>query len=222
MARRSKTLDELATLRERVVAANMRRRDAEQAQTDAQAQLRRLHDERVNALADEDEARAGKIASAIADLGRRVDGDLGQRLEGAALAARRAEAEVARFRAANFERIEAERAPAGEALTARYEEALRALVDVDRAWHAHQAESISNAAAAPGVDVRRVQDINAGDVARDARRVLARGPLNRPTLAGGPHGVHIAPVDDPDPEIREAARAAVIAQDAARAGGRRG
>lgn len=139
MARRSKTLDELATLRERVVAANMRRRDAEQAQTDAQAQLRRLHDERVNALADEDEARAGKIASAIADLGRRVDGDLGQRLEGAALAARRAEAEVARFRAANFERIEAERAPAGEALTARYEEALRALVDVDRAWHAHQA-----------------------------------------------------------------------------------
>ncbi|QEC48961.1 hypothetical protein FSW04_16200 [Baekduia soli] len=198
--------DELAVLDQAIAEARARTRETQAAAASAHSDAARLTEELTEAFATGDETMAAKLTKAMSKAQAVAGEPWEQRILGAERAANRAQAARDGWVAEHVGGLLAEIEPEASAAT----DAIVDLVDQLEAarvhWHAvgHRVEALVRAA---GWDVRAVPSGEGLDQAiRDTRIALADPP--RPLPSNVPQTISIAPYDDPDPDIRDAARAA--------------
>jgi hypothetical protein len=206
----------LAELGEAVAAANVYARDVERQHRAAEADVARLTEARVEAFAAHDENAAEELQGERTAADATV-AEFAERLEGARRGVQRAEAERAEFATHNLAGLVSERAPEAQAAVRAVTDALDALQAARGAWSAAESECMAllrlaghNTSSLP----RFPEALS--NLVRDARRAggaVVPVPLPREQQA---HVAAIAPEHDPDPDVREAARAKLVAE-----GGRR-
>lgn len=198
----------LAELAQAVADAKTRARTATAEHRAAHADIERLSEARVNAFAAGDEKTAAKLHKERSQAEAMVR-DLAERVAGVERAVTLAENERGGFAARNLDGLLRELHPGAVATAAAVKDAMTAFVEAERAWEAFAG------------DVRRLLQLAAADtgtlamfpgelsnLARNTRRAGGTDvplPLPRAQPFGGP-----VPEDDPDPEIREAAREKVV------------
>lgn len=211
MTRRAKERplsDRLAALGEAMTAAKQRERECELEHRRVDAEIAQLTDAIADAYADNDEARAAKASKQRASL---EDGSLREaeeRLEGARRAVQRADVERATFAAENIDGLLAERQGDALAVARAVENAVEDLGQAHAAWNGVESD-VAGLLRLAGRDTRDVPTFPdpLANLVRDARRAGGVGvPAPLPQAL---QPVTVAPHDDPDPRIREAARAKI-------------
>jgi len=198
----------LAELGEAVPAAQRRARECELAHRRVAAEIKQLTDAVTDAYADDDEDRAAKASKQRAALEQGSLREAEERLEGAKRAVANAEAERGLFAAENVDGLIAERQPDARAAAQAVEEAVEQLGRAHAAWTGVESDvaALLRVAGRNLGTLPRFPELLA-NLVRDARRA---GGVGVPVpLPGERAYATIAPHDDPDPGIREAARAKI-------------
>ena len=198
---------ELAKHEQGVAEAQQRARSLARDLAELAGKVAELKQQRVQAYADEDERKATQLSTKIADAQAKQE-ELDERRAGAELASRRAAGERDTWRFAHTRELLAEVEPdaraAAESLAGKIEEVERAR----QHWHAVRQRIAALVVGAPGFDPRAIPGIDATDQAiRDLRKGV--GPIP-PPLPGSFAAATVIQVDDPDPSVRQAARAAIV------------
>jgi ElaB/YqjD/DUF883 family membrane-anchored ribosome-binding protein len=195
----------LGELEHAFVVAGHRIRDAELAHRRAEADVARLRDVVIDALADNDEPAAAK-ASKVRDKADMALRDTAERLEGARRGAAKAETARGMFAREHADGLIAERRPDAIAAAQAVEDAIDALARSQAVWNGVAAEvaAMLRAAGRGSGAVPNFPDA-LGRLVKDARR--ADGVPVPVPLPGDHAHVRVAPYDDPDEEVREQARA---------------
>ena len=204
-ARKTPLTAKLAEHGEAVGASNRRAREAELALTRVTGEIKRLTDAITNAYADGDERRAAAASTERAGLDASLR-EHEERLEGARRAVAKAETDRGLYAVEHVDGLIGEREPDARAVAAACEEAVEQLAQTQAAWNAVEAE-VAALLRLAGRDAGTLPTFPAtlATLVRDARRA---GDLRvPPPLPGGHAHAHVAPYDDPDPAVRDRARA---------------
>ena len=202
----------LVALSEAVPAAQRRARECELEHRRVSGEIARLTDAVTDSYADGDEARAAKASKQRALLEQGSLREAAERLEGAKRAVAKAEAERGLYAAENVDGLVAERAPDARAAAEAVEAAVERLGRAHAAWQG-VASDVAGLLRLAGRDTRLPGfPEQLATLVKDARR--SDGVTVPPPLPGGHAHVRVVPEHDPDPEVREAARAK-IAKEAA-------
>lgn len=201
-------LDALAELAERSVDARAQVRALTQAEAEHAQAMQQLKAERIAAYSEADEQKATALKRKAARAAAKAS-ELEERRAGAELAAKRAQQAHDAYRAEHVRELLAEITPEAQAAARRLRDAA---VECAAAW-----------TALGGVD-GKVNNLTRGVIPNAAtptngawqqldmeiRRTLEQG-APQPPLPVAFQALTIAPEHDPDPEIREAARAQIRA-----------
>lgn len=201
--------DELEALDQQVQAARGRVREVQDKAAFAHTEAARVTEALIEACAEQDKSAEARLSKAKVTADSRSGEPWSERLAGAERAANREQATRDAWVATNIAALLAEVEPQATAAAAAISHLVDQLEQARLHWHAvgGRVEALVRAA---GWDVRVVASGAAIDQAiRDARIALADPP--RPLPANVPATVSIAAVDDPDPELREEARARIRA-----------
>ena len=195
--------DELGKHEQRIAEAQRRVQARGRDLAELGGKVSELKQQRVNAYADEDERKAGQLSKKIADAQAKQQ-ELDERRAGAELAARRAAAEHQAFVQARYRDLVAEIEPqareAAQAIDGLADQLLAALKE----WDAVKGR-VAGLAHLAG-QTERAPALGWDELARDLRR------RPRPTPSPLPQwfaAVTVVKHDDPDPTVREPARAAI-------------
>lgn len=199
--------ERLEALNDAVVAAKARAREMEDAQRAVHEKVAEATEAIVEAHAVGDDATAAKVSKQRARLEQGAVREAEEKLAGAKRAVARAEAEVTTFATENLMGLLRERQPDAEAVARATEKAIAQLGRAHAEWH-----GVANGVAA----LLRTAGEKSGampsfpaqleDLVRDARRAGGVG-VPEPLPARVAVAATITPEHDPDPEVREAARA---------------
>jgi hypothetical protein len=195
----------LAALSEAVPAAQRRARECDVTHRRVVAEIAQLTDAVTDAYADGDEAKAAKASKQRAALEHGSLREAQERLEGAKRAVAKAEAERGLYAAENVDGLIAEREPDARAAAQAVEDAVEHLGQAHTQWTGVESDvsALLRVAGRNAGTLPRFPELLA-NLVRDARRAGGVGvPL---PLPGERAFMHVAAHDDPDPEIREAAR----------------
>ncbi len=209
MSRSKKSLDEqLTALGQAVTASKRRVREVCDQHHASRREVERLTESRVEAFAAGDERLADKLL-AERQAAEATVREFEERVAGAELAAQRAEAEQAQFATHNCDALFTERGPAADAAAGAVKDVVGQLVAAKARWEAIASET-ANLLRLAGRSTQHVPTFPAqlGDLAKDARRA---GDVDVPRpVPGVPRSAaRVLAVDDPDPAVREQARAKI-------------
>jgi chromosome segregation ATPase len=199
--------DQLAALDAEIAAAHARvaeiRAEAEHVCTEAA----RLSEALTEAYAEGATRQANKIAGEKAKAESAAAEPWRERIAGAERAAARKQAERDTWVGHNLHDLLIEMAPDADAAADGITAAVAALEQARMSWHAIESQVGALLAVAPGRN-QRVPQIDHVDTAiRDVRRAIDGLPRPLPVSASMP--ATVVPEHDPDPDVREPARARI-------------
>lgn len=210
-ARKRPLSSRLVELSDVMATAKQRERECELEHRRVEAEIAQLTDAVTDSYADGDEARAAKASKQRASLEQGSLREAEERLEGARRAAQRADVERATFAAGNIEGLLGEREADALAAARAVEGAVEELGRAHARWNGVESE-IAALLRLAGRDMRDMPRFPAQleTLARDARRA---GGVDVPLpLPGERMYTTIAAHDDPDPAVRDAARAKIASE----------
>ena len=200
-------LEQLAEFEAGVQAAHVRVREIEDASRTAASEAARLKEELTEAFAADDQQAATKLTKVKAKADARAAEPWDERIAGAKRAATRTGVERDQWMAEHYAELARKRQPCARAVVEAIESSLRAFLEGVRAWHAEEQEQINLLRPLPNQDGRTIPQLSVDELARQVKRAL--GEPIEPPVPRALQSWSIPPEHDPDPEIREAARAKV-------------
>lgn len=200
----SSLLEQLAQLDQRVAEGHQRAIELEGEAKQAKTDLERVSGLLTEAYAADDAAAQAKLGKAKEKAQARADEPWSEKIAGAKLAARRLEVERDTWRhehvAGLLDEVEPEAQEAAEAL----QNALEAVERARRGWHAVAHRVSGMVTHLPGQPPAMPMFDGVDSAIRTMRRDIGQVPLPMPR---GRQTISIVPTSDPDPAVREAARA---------------
>lgn len=201
------TIDRLAELQDRVVQAHVQTREIQTAAERAKQDAERLREELVELYASGDKRQEKRLIAARTQAEGVAGEPWAERVAGAERAATRVTAERDAYVATHHPALVRERTPRAQAAVQQIHDATRLLEEGRLAWHAEEQEQLALLQFAGGRSGREIPSLHLDQAIRDLRRAVDQGvpaPLPRGVQAAT---IAIAAHDDPDPAVREAARA---------------
>ncbi len=202
----------LAAHDERLATVTQRARSIATDIQTATGDIQKLTADRVGAFAADDEDAARRAEATRAKVEATLT-DLQERHAGAELGARRAEADRDKFTVDNIHGLIRELTPPALAIRDQLKAKIAEVEQLAQAWHQAEARLVTLLRPVPNIDGRDVPTIDAVDgYVRDL--AAAAHSLPAPLPRGIANTASIPAHDDPDDDVREAARARMIAKEA--------
>ena len=204
---RTVLLDELEARNQQVATARERIREIEAAANAAQTDAKRIKELLTEAFASDDPVQAEKLTRAKVKADAQAAEPWPERRAGAERAAGRVQAERDGWIAQNAAGLIRELSPLAEAARDLIVSKVTELEEARQEWHAVSQRVSGVLSVAPGND--RTPGIDHIDTAiKDVRRATVDVPAPLPRV---PQVARVVPMHDPDPAVREAARARIVA-----------
>ncbi len=205
-------LEQLDALDQAIVAANNRVREVRGKAQHATAEAERLKQALTEAYAEGATRAATKLSAEKAEADAHAAQDWAERIAGAELAATRKKTQRDGFVVTNIAALLAAIKPDADAAAVALRTKAAELDTARHQWHAVSQHVARLLGVVPGIDARSLPMLDAIDtLIRDLSTAVAQVP---PPLPQALATIAIPAHDDPDDDVREPARARVIAEGA--------